>query len=214
VLDSFNHKFGAKVLWDMDKGDFKLSTTEPTEASEELFNNYAPKGNEELLNGYGFCIPNNPCDEVAMKLGRPPEPVHILLRKRYPSRFTTSEWTDEAATFFLRGSGHYTGGYPQSPTHTQLRGVPADLIGAIRAILRHSYQQQGNELPEQHLHPAAVDAILERLVAKYQGIRQWDERLPDEPKNEKQKVAKMYRDGQLTILEEIIGELQEYLEEF
>jgi hypothetical protein len=49
MLDSFNHKFGAKVLWNMDKGDFELSTIEPSKAGEEVFNNYAPKGNEERM---------------------------------------------------------------------------------------------------------------------------------------------------------------------
>jgi hypothetical protein len=76
------------------------------------------------------------------------------------------------------------------------------------------HKQQGEELQQEHRDPAAVDAILERLISKYQGIRQWDEQWPPEPKNKKQRFANMYRDGQLAILEEIIGELQNYLEQF
>lgn len=165
-----------------------------------------------VLNGYGFCIPQNPCDEIALRIGRPPEPVHALLRKKYPSHFPTPDWTDQAATFYLRGSNHYSGGYLHSEPH--LRGVPPELLGTILAILDFTYKQQGEDFRDEWLDPAAVDAIVERLVAKYQGIRQWDEKLPAQPKNGKQHFAKMYRDGQLGILEEVIGELREYLDQF
>lgn len=198
----------------MDKGDFELSTTEPTSAGEEVYNNYAPKGNEELLNGYGFCTPKNPCDEVALRIGRPPEAVHALLRVQFPDRFELPDWTDEAATFFLRGSGHYSRGYEHGHDQPHLQGIPPQLLGTIRGILDYSYKLQGEELLDEHLDPAAVDAILERLVAKNMGIRQWDNMLPAKPANDKQKFAQMYRNGQLDILEDIIGELQEYLEQF
>lgn len=165
-----------------------------------------------VLNGYGFCIPDNPCDEVALRIGRPPEAVHTLLREQYPSRFSSADWTDDAATFFLRGSHHYSGGYNHADAH--LRGIPPELLATIRAILDFSFKQQGEELSAEHLDPAAVDAILERLITKCQGIRQWDEELMVEPQNAKQRMANIYREGQLGILEEIIGELQQYLEHF
>ncbi|KAJ9118512.1 hypothetical protein QFC24_006165 [Naganishia onofrii] len=41
------------------------------EADEQVFNNYGPKGNEELILGYGFSIPENPDDTLALKLGIP-----------------------------------------------------------------------------------------------------------------------------------------------
>jgi hypothetical protein len=215
VLDSFNHKFGAKVLWNMDKGDFELSTTETTEKGEEVYNNYAPKGNEELLNGYGFCIPINPCDEVALRLGKPPDPVLTLLQDKYPQRYSSSDWTDEAAMFFLRGSNHYSGGYEHAgQDEAHLRGIPRELLGTIRAILDYSYKQQGEEMSKNILELATVDAILERLIAKLSGIVQYDEHLPAEPANDKQRFAKMYRDGQVGILKEIIGEIDAYLAEF
>lgn len=215
MIDSFNHKFGAKVLWNMDKGDFELSTIEPAKAGQEVFNNYAPKGNEELLNGYGFCIPDNPCDEVALRIGKPPHQVIDVLREQFPERFSSPKWTDDAAMFFLRGSDHYTSGYAHQGEETaHLRGMPPELLGTIRAILDFSYKEQGEAIAEEHLEPAAVDAIVERLISKYQGIRQWDDRLPAEPSNDKQRFAKIYRDGQLIILQEIIAELQEYLEQF
>jgi hypothetical protein len=47
ALDSFNHRFGAKVVWNMEKGDFALGLTESVKKGEEVYNNYAPKGNQE-----------------------------------------------------------------------------------------------------------------------------------------------------------------------
>ena len=36
---------------------------------QELFNNYGPKPNAELVLGYGFSLPQNPDDTVVLKLG-------------------------------------------------------------------------------------------------------------------------------------------------
>ena len=47
VLDSLNHRFGAKVIWDFTGGAFSLRITEPVREGEQIYNNYAPKGNEE-----------------------------------------------------------------------------------------------------------------------------------------------------------------------
>jgi hypothetical protein len=52
VQDSFNHRFGAKVVWHMEKGDFALGTTENVKKGEEVYNNYAPKGNQECRKQY------------------------------------------------------------------------------------------------------------------------------------------------------------------
>jgi hypothetical protein len=41
----------------------------PTLAETEVFNNYGPKPNSELLLGYGFIIPSNPEDTIVLKLG-------------------------------------------------------------------------------------------------------------------------------------------------
>lgn len=44
-----------------------LRTPTPTQA--EVFNNYGPKPNSELLLGYGFVLPSNPEDTIVLKLG-------------------------------------------------------------------------------------------------------------------------------------------------
>lgn len=45
----------------------------PTSQGEELFNNYGPKPNSELILGYGFSLPNNPDDTIVLKIGGLPE---------------------------------------------------------------------------------------------------------------------------------------------
>jgi hypothetical protein len=46
-------------------------------AGEQVFNNYGPKSNEELLLGYGFTLSPNPDDVVALKLGARPSPLAV-----------------------------------------------------------------------------------------------------------------------------------------
>jgi hypothetical protein len=50
VLDCFNHRFGEKVFWSMGKMNsksFSLDLAESIAKGEQVYNNYAPKGNEE-----------------------------------------------------------------------------------------------------------------------------------------------------------------------
>jgi hypothetical protein len=47
TLDSLNHKVGARASWFFNDGSFSLSIEESVEKGEQVYNNYAPKGNEE-----------------------------------------------------------------------------------------------------------------------------------------------------------------------
>lgn len=47
VLDVFNHEFAAKVGWLFDDGTFSLSVRGKVPSGQQIYNNYAPKGNEE-----------------------------------------------------------------------------------------------------------------------------------------------------------------------
>ncbi|TID14751.1 SET domain-containing protein [Venturia nashicola] len=214
LVDSFNHQFGSKVIWDMSNGNFALNITQPAKKGDEIFNNYAPKGNEELLTGYGFCMENNPCDVVAIRIGKPPESVHEALRAQFPTRFSSLDWSPDEATFFLRGSNHYTGGYDECVMPC-LRGLPPEMYAAIRAILTFSYKAyiEGGEMTEADLDEASLQAIHDRLSEKRNAIIMWNSQLPHQPQNQKQAQAKIYREGQLSILEEILKELDTKLEE-
>jgi hypothetical protein len=46
-----------------------LITHDAVEAGQEIFNNYGPKPNAELVLGYGFALPNNPDDTIVLRVG-------------------------------------------------------------------------------------------------------------------------------------------------
>ncbi|KAF8639752.1 hypothetical protein AX17_001014 [Amanita inopinata Kibby_2008] len=83
-IDLFNHARGAAVTWavsypDLDSADPSVRSQKepvislvlhgPTEPGQELFNNYGPKPNSELILGYGFSLPDNPDDTIILKIG-------------------------------------------------------------------------------------------------------------------------------------------------
>ncbi|ODV85442.1 hypothetical protein CANARDRAFT_7556 [[Candida] arabinofermentans NRRL YB-2248] len=70
VVDLLNHKAGAKVSWLGNKDSFELQIDEDPygEAGLEIFNNYGPKGNEELFMGYGFTIDDNEFETLTLSL--------------------------------------------------------------------------------------------------------------------------------------------------
>jgi hypothetical protein len=179
--------------------------------------------------GYGFTLSQNPCDEVPIRLGRPPPAVHAALRTKLTARFTSTEWNPDEATFYLRGRGHYTGGYTSEYTHLDdedsalaiaacLRGLPIDFYRTVHTIMQCAFGAQAaaegtQAIEDEELRDATLGVILERLVQKRDGIAAWDGELPVKPANARQAYAKIYRDGQVGILEEVIGELEMCLEE-
>jgi hypothetical protein len=55
-------------------GNISLVTHTALKAGTEIFNNYGPKPNSELLLGYGFTLPANPDDTIVLKIGGAPGP--------------------------------------------------------------------------------------------------------------------------------------------
>ncbi|KAF7352490.1 SET domain-containing protein [Mycena venus] len=80
-VDSLNHARAEPVSWVQsylgsgpvpDAGScLSLILHNPIAAGAELFNNYGPKPNSELILGYGFSLPNNPDDTIVLKIGGP-----------------------------------------------------------------------------------------------------------------------------------------------
>lgn len=157
--------------------------------------------------GYGFCILDNPCDQLLLRIAKPPPEVHAVLKSKLPRHFKSDAWTAEESGFYIRGHGHYSGPYPTGLP--ALRGIPLDLALSMQALISHFYDfRQNSEDPKEELWHATIDAILDRLQQKSSAIITHDIFLPDQPANNRQKQAKLYRDGQLLILSEVIGDLQ------
>ncbi|KAJ9635134.1 hypothetical protein H2199_008620 [Coniosporium tulheliwenetii] len=214
VLDIANHKLGAKAVWDFKEGSFDLRIAEPISTGDQVFNNYGPKGNEELLMGYGFCIPENPCDEVAIRLSKPPPPVHTVLRSLYPSHFLSADWTTSESTFYLRGHSHYSGGYEHAILGAG--GIPFPMLMVFILIVAHT---RGQPLETAACSPTArqvIGAIRHLLVPlriKLDTVARSSKNLA-EPKNIRQRYASMYRNGQLVILTDVVNQLESKLESF
>ncbi|KAH3664295.1 hypothetical protein OGAPHI_004647 [Ogataea philodendri] len=68
IVDLFNHKAGSKVTWLPSQSQFGIRIEETVGQGEELFNNYGPKGNEELFIGYGFTIPDNEHEQLQLSI--------------------------------------------------------------------------------------------------------------------------------------------------
>ncbi|KAL1627611.1 hypothetical protein SLS56_006332 [Neofusicoccum ribis] len=197
VIDLLNHRFPAKVNWFFDSGNFQFRTEEPLIKDQEIFNNYGGKGNEELLNGYGFCIRGNQCDEVAIRFGQLPEPVTVQLQS------VLGEW-DPSHSHFIRGHDHYLGLYEVSlPEHPEMTksGVPQTIWTVMEVLKKFQDSQQGHRIAWRSTLSARCD-LLEILATKYDNIDQYCDFLPDGPQNLKQQYAKIYRDCQMKILKE------------
>jgi len=77
-VDALNHARGQPVSWVITYPDANNTSQESkislvlhtaTPKGDELFNNYGPKPNSELILGYGFSIPHNPDDTIVLKIG-------------------------------------------------------------------------------------------------------------------------------------------------
>ncbi|KAF2153945.1 SET domain-containing protein [Myriangium duriaei CBS 260.36] len=204
-MDFLNHHHDAHVDWTFEPGRFVLTLGGDVAKGNEVLNNYGPKSNSELLMGYGFCVEDNPFDSVFEALKPPPPELQPALKRIHPGFFTThGKWNTEAATFQLR-EWRSTGGsgvWDSIPINlTELfyymvlheRGLPVKPIeGDTREFLLAGSGRR--------YLPRIAFLVFSSLLPKMTKIAESDPDLPTEPKNEKQRNAKIYRDGQRRIL--------------
>ncbi|CAO3697257.1 unnamed protein product [Rhizopus stolonifer] len=71
LVDALNHKPNTKITWsrsgDSDTGSMSFVSGQEYQRGAEIYNNYGPKSNEELLTGYGFCFEYNEYDHISLK---------------------------------------------------------------------------------------------------------------------------------------------------
>lgn len=74
IIDLLNHKPNSKVEWSSSSnGNFKFSNLDTHDNDKddnkiEIFNNYGPKSNAELLMGYGFVLEDNEFESLQLSL--------------------------------------------------------------------------------------------------------------------------------------------------
>lgn len=188
---------------------------ESFQAGQELFNNYAPKQNDELLLGYGFCLEDNPIEQFALKLAFQPQlqqyaqQLGLLNAENVPFGMSTDFLATDPnkEQHFLRAKGHPFGRYDNHVPF--FRGVPPYIVHFffIQTIIT-------SELDISTIDVARPGAriTLQVLVLLHQALEQRCSTLPlhlqQEPRNDKQRYAKIYRDSQARIIHSVREELK------
>ncbi len=226
-LDAANHSHESKVDWTFDPGLFSIALAGPNEsngvtAGSEVFNNYGPKSNGELLIGYGFCMPNNPHDSVAMLFKAPAVELQKSLRAVHPGYFTTEGvWKPEKATFDLKLPTlvpQTTSGLAHRPQI--FHQLPEPLLELLTYLLQHerglpftfieqplTYLTDDEEDGCRYL-PHIARMIASSLAPKLQVLQSTTPATA--PQNRKQQYASLYRSSQLTIMTALLEALKTY----
>ncbi|RUP44731.1 hypothetical protein BC936DRAFT_149074 [Jimgerdemannia flammicorona] len=192
LADSMNHRPRTKVTWRSQGGAaskdgvLELIAGEEVGAGEQLYNNYGPKSNEELLLGYGFCFKNNPYDYVHLKVNF----------SRDPQAATKQLILDRIGMTDLK---HFI----------QREHVPAALLAQLRVLVMNrteTTRYAGVAGPDfefvGYRNELAMLGMLERLLgAKLDVLRRVGETLAEEEEwKEWQRFAVWYREGQDAVL--------------
>jgi hypothetical protein len=116
LLDLPNHSSAAKVTWftnvQNEPKDLSIIVDSEIPCGQQIFNNYAPKSNTELMLGYGFCIPGN--DEVSLAF-KPLEEELMIIRKRHLACLGSHSGDLKQIVFQVRSIP-----YPRPPDDTRL----------------------------------------------------------------------------------------------
>jgi hypothetical protein len=222
VVDILNHSVSAKVEWDFQPRtsfSLKLLDGESFEAGQELFNNYAPKQNDELLLGYGFCLENNPIEQFPLKLAFPPmlqqyaQETGLFKPENVPFGMDTDFLSKDpnAEQHFLRAKDHPFGRYDNYVPF--FCGIPPYIVHFFFVQTLLSLELDVHDINVQRPGPRVT---LQVLTLLHQALSQRSQTLPlsipQQPQNEKQTYAKIYRDGQAKIIHSVRDELQSALD--
>lgn len=215
-IDLFNHARGQPIVWLSSElqpsssvnriPSVSLVSTTDTPSGVQLFNNYGPKPNEELLLAYGFTLPDNPDDVVALKLGTSsiqPETKKILdsLKLQADKRF------------LLRRDGKLD---PDLLSVLRILISPSSVAEAGEEIdpedehALHAQEEKGMQLELDVL--GTLGQMLDDKLAKLEEVEETDE---GQVREDVRATCGMYRQGQVDILNkalEVIGERIERLE--
>lgn len=217
-LDVGNHSNNAKIDYMFEPGRFDIKTNTFTPSGEEVFNNYGPKSNDELLLGYGFCIPQNPHNTVPLMLKIPSTELQESIMASNPGYFhhpqgaAEPELNPEKATFQLAA--------PKAITAPEdiFQYLPEPLLESLTYILHHErgFDFTFIERPREYLDsphgrrylPHIANIIHQSLCAKLQKLESTS---PSSPANHRQTQAAVYRSDLRRLLSSLISSFGNYL---
>ncbi|KAK6332753.1 hypothetical protein TWF696_002775 [Orbilia brochopaga] len=214
LVDILNHKPNTKIIWEPMPSSFSLKTTETLSIGAQIFNNYGPKANEELLMGYGFVILDNPVDSLAMKFTVAPRgPAAEIWQKRK----SKEKW---APVFYLSKSA-------RSEAHEDAKHIalendwPDALVDLFRVLVANDYEIQSlqggdpNQTPVSTRNELAVAIGLRAAITqKLSILRKFDKSTTTPQANDREKLADVYRQGQKDIMVSKIQNLDDFIKSY
>ncbi|GAA5986198.1 hypothetical protein JCM11641_002886 [Rhodosporidiobolus odoratus] len=204
-IDMLNHRPTAKLTWSSDvhvetagtgedgkkgKGSLTIVVDEALEADKQVFNTYGAKANEELLLGYGFVLPSNPADFVALKLSLPPSCSPALFNLIHALKL-------DNLRHFVSRNGE----------------IPPELLAQMRLLVASPEEIEEVETRSKSTQAGVesvsfisweneldvLDALEGMLVSKLQALETGGE-VSGDVREEVKEMVEIYRRGQLDIL--------------
>lgn len=144
VIDLLNHDPKAQVTWGAQQDKFVFEAT--AHSGGQLYNNYGRKGNEELLLAYGFCLPENASDSVALKIKVPTEILsrleefNVVLPKisDYTTSVVNEQVTDQVEKLSLQEYDQYKDGLLY---FIGKENLPESLLLVFYVLLMNSWEK-------------------------------------------------------------------------
>lgn len=209
VVDIANHGVRSKTRWSYPDGSFSLQVHDDVDAGCEIYNNYGPKGNAELILGYGFAIEDNPVEQVPLKVRVPGDILANITEEHVPFGMGFESLKDEEGGLRTRDNilGRYNNSIPF------FRGFPSPLVFASYSQALHAQGLDLLELPSSNL-PGRL--VLGTLLFLYSAIQDKCspglQKAPSHFRSAGERYAYIHLAGQHRICDEIRRELKAVLE--
>ena len=146
LLDLPNHSTAAKVTWftnvQNEPKDLSILVESEIPYGQQIFNNYAPKSNTELMLGYGFCIPGN--DEVSIAF-KPLREELMIIRQRHLACLGSHSGDSKQSIFHVRSTP-----YTRPPDDTRLPEFRLVEDGCVDALAVLTANRREREYMIQH----------------------------------------------------------------
>lgn len=228
LVDIANHDPKARVEWFADATSevksVSIKNDEGIKAGEQIFNNYAPKGNSELLLGYGFMLPDNDDFAVEMRVTDPKSMAQLNLgsaqaaangrimfhikTKPYPNHANKS--LPEDLQIFEPGLLDMLSDLVMNEReHEENKRISKLLAEGTYEEIVNSTSAGRNFAAVLAMMKKRLEILLEKLVRTPSGMKPKSGRT--EVDAQFVKMAQLYRQGQLKVLVNAIGVLQQRL---
>jgi len=206
LLDMFNHKHMEPVEWSSTEVGITYKAGKDVRQGDQLFGNYGTKPNEELLFGYGFCVPDNPADCVTINLGcqgRKEEQDLLAKKKSLLTELTFPYTTKTAAD----GSEALSVG-PFLIRMSEQGGIPEELFTAAAVCMLQEIEEEVEVTLDE---VETLQSLFQAKLSQIPSNDEHDQRTMQRAGGGIEVFAAMYRQRQREILVECLETIEEML---